>query len=371
MKRVGIVLGTRPEIIKFAPVIRALQSSTTLAPLVIFTGQHREMGKQAFLPFGITPDIDLALMEDGQTPNSFLGKLLPALEKIFAIEALSGVLVQGDTTTALGGALAAFHSRIPIGHVEAGLRTNRLDSPFPEEMNRSVISKIADIHFAPTERNREALEKEGVTKGVEVVGNTVVDALFWITSLLDEGRLHPESSVKTLGLQKKRFVFVTGHRRENFDQPLKNLCLVLLQLRDQISDLEVLYPVHLNPNVFSVVTKMLSNQPRIHLVSPLDYPSTVYAMRYASLIISDSGGIQEEAPSLGTHVLVTRNTTERREALDAGCATLCPLENSEKFFAVAKQRLDSLPLKKESLVNPFGDGQTSKRIVSLLEAAWK
>ena len=370
MKLIAIILGTRPEIIKLAPVIQALKDSGSFSPLVIFTGQHREMGYQAFKPFSITPDIDLQLMEDNQTPNSFLAKLLPALESVLKEKKPVGVIVQGDTTTALGGALCAFHLQIPVAHVEAGLRTHRLDSPFPEEMNRTVVSRIADLHFAPTKKAAANLANEGVTRHVHTVGNTVVDALLWTKSQLDAGALSIDEQVIRLGLETKRFVFVTGHRRENFDLPLRNLCAVLLQLTETFSALEIVYPVHLNPNVCQLVQRELRQKERIYLLAPVDHPTAVHLMKHAALIISDSGGIQEEAPSLQTMVLVTRATTEREEALEAGVAKLCPLERPAALYQTAV----TLLLTKKSLtgsnINPFGDGTASKQILSILKKAW-
>jgi UDP-N-acetylglucosamine 2-epimerase (non-hydrolysing) len=368
MKSLAIILGTRPEIIKLAPVVRALRKSTMLRPEIIFTGQHQSMAEQAFSAFGITADHTFDLMRPDQTPNSFLGLLLPKLEQTLTGKPFAGVLVQGDTTSALGGALSAFHCKIPLGHVEAGLRTGDVHSPFPEEMNRVLISRIAEQHFCHTEHARMNLQAEGVTENLHVTGNTVIDALRWVVEQLDSGSLHPQAEVAKLPLRGEMLLLVTGHRRENFDAPLLNLCRVLRRLAEELPALDIVYPVHLNPNVQQTVYRELGSQKGVHLIPPVDYPSFAFLMRKTSLIITDSGGIQEEAPSLGKRVLVTRRTTERPEAVELGCSEVFPLHEPDALFSRAQQLLScpAAPL----TANPYGDGTAAKHITALLERCW-
>jgi UDP-N-acetylglucosamine 2-epimerase (non-hydrolysing) len=370
MKEVAVVLGTRPEIIKLAPLINVLKESKTLSPYIIFSGQHREMGKQTWNCMNIKSDLNLELMKEDQTPNSFLALLLTKLEPLFKSNSPAGVVIQGDTTTALGAAIAAFHSQLPIAHIEAGLRTWRSDSPFPEEMNRTVISRLATYHFAPTTKAADNLKQEGIEKNIYVVGNTVVDSLMITLEKIFSGEIKIIEALRKFADNNKRFVLLTGHRRENFDTPLKNLCSVIKELVNAVQDLEVIYPVHLNPNVKKVAEKELASHPRIHLLPPIDYPSTVFLMKHACLIISDSGGIQEEAPSLGTHVLVTREFTERTEAIDSGFATLTPLSNPEMLYDKAYKCITEPKITKSLDQNPYGDGTSARQIYNLLESFW-
>ncbi len=371
MKNVAIVLGTRPEIIKLAPVIFRLRASKRLAPIVISTGQHREMASQVFSAFGLKPDIELALMEQNQTPLGFLSRALASLEQtlVHPTTPYCGVIVQGDTTTALAGALSAFHLGLPLAHVEAGLRTYRLDSPFPEEMNRTVISRLGDLHFAPTTLAGKQLSEEKVSGEVFVVGNTVVDALQWMNQRLSANGCELDLQLNPLALERKRYVLVTGHRRENFDLPLRNLCDVLLQLVETIPDLHIVYPFHLNPNISNVVQARLGGQAKIHLLRPVNYATTLYLLKNASLVISDSGGIQEEAPSFRKFVLVTRNTTERPEAIAAGFAKLSPLDQPDALFQAAQDYLTRSQAAPGG-PNPFGDGTAAEKIGSALENRW-
>ncbi|MFN8390674.1 MAG: UDP-N-acetylglucosamine 2-epimerase (non-hydrolyzing) [Bdellovibrionota bacterium] len=371
MKSLAIVLGTRPEIIKLAPVILALRESKICQPIVIFSGQHQSMAEQAFAAFDLKPDVNLALMQVNQTPNSFLGALLPALENVLSGNRPNGIIVQGDTTTALGGAICGFHLKLPIFHVEAGLRTGNLHSPFPEEMNRVLISRLADLHFCHTERARQNLEGEGIRTGLHVVGNTVVDALMLIAQRLATGKLTVQPEVANLRLKSNRVLLVTGHRRENFEGPLKNLCRVLSRLAEEIPELEIIYPVHLNPNVHDTVHAELGKTERIHLIPPVNYPSFIALMTIASLIVTDSGGVQEEAPSLGKRVLVTRSTTERPEAIDVGCSEVFPLDEPDALFARAKELLQNSSQRQVPMSNPYGSGTAGIRIRELLEAKLK
>lgn len=367
MKRVAVIFGTRPEIIKLAPVCFALRASQYCEPVIIATGQHSEMARQALNTFGLSPDYDLALMQPNQTSGEFLTRLLPALMDLFASVRPSTAVVQGDTTTALGGALAAQRRGIPVAHVEAGLRTHNLLSPFPEEINRVLISQIAALHFCPTKRAAENLAAENVEHGVSIVGNTVIDALKWVSGKLAARQLSPEPFVQDLGLEKKRFVLVTGHRRESFAAPLRNLCSALARLAEHFPDFEIVYPVHLNPNVKGPVHEILGQKKGIRLLPPVDYPSMVYLMERSSLIISDSGGIQEEAPAFGKYVLVTRNHTERQELVESGCGELVPLENADLLFETAGKYLSSLNGGRSSGGSPFGDGFAAERIAKTLD----
>ncbi|MCB0325393.1 MAG: UDP-N-acetylglucosamine 2-epimerase (non-hydrolyzing) [Bdellovibrionales bacterium] len=367
MKPLALVMGTRPEIIKLAPLALALRASSVLSPFIIATGQHRSMAEQAFRVFDLVPDLNLDLMLEAQTPSSFLSLLLSRLEPVLSETSPVGVVVQGDTTTTLGGAIAAFHLQLPVIHVEAGLRTHRLDSPFPEEMNRSVVSKIAAIHFTPTEQASKNLQREGIVNDVYMVGNTVVDAVLTVRDKIEHGILGVDPAISRVVEHASKLVLVTGHRRENFSRPLESLCRTILRLRDAVPDLQILYPVHLNPAVSGPVRLLLDHQERIHLTDPVDYPTLVYLLTRSRLVISDSGGIQEEAPSLGTTVLVTRETTERPEAIATGSAILCPLSNPERLFSEAQKVLSHGRPKSNANSNPFGAGDAARKIVQVLE----
>ena len=362
----ALIMGTRPEIIKFAPLIALLQKDPRFKPVIISTGQHQSMNTQAFSAFSLTPDHELALMKENQTPVSFLSIALAALEPLLSRLSPRAVIVQGDTSSALAGALTAFHLQIPIMHLEAGLRTFSMEAPFPEEMNRSVISRIASLHFCPTKRAAKNLEEEGICQGVYVTGNTVVDAAALTVQKLDEKLLRVDDGILDLVSRNKKIVLVTGHRRENLDGPLSVLCNVLGKLHNEIEDLCIIYPLHKNPKVRDTVSSSISNTPRIHLLDPLDYPSLIYLIRHSTLIITDSGGIQEEAPTFCTPVLVTRCSTERPEAIETDCARLCPLDDPELLYVSAKKILENPDTWRPNGRNPFGDGQASKRIVDII-----
>ena len=370
MKSLAIVLGTRPEIIKLAPIILALRENRHFAPRVIFSGQHDSMAEQVFSAFGFLPDTRLNLMRANQTPNSLLGLLLPALEQTLLEIPPSGVLVQGDTSTALGAAVCAFHLKIPVAHIEAGLRTGDPLSPFPEEMNRVLISRLASLHFCHTTTADSNLEREGISSGRYVVGNTVIDALLWIQDKLNRAAIALQPDVAALNLKAKKILLVTGHRRENFDLPIRNLCRTLIKLAAEIPDLEIVYPVHLNPNVQQTVHAELAKVGRIHLIPPVDYPSFVALMSASALIITDSGGVQEEAPTLGKRVLVTRTNTERPEAVELGCSEVFPLDKPDALFERAIKLLAQPAAEQKVMANPYGDGTAAKKIISLLEQVW-
>lgn len=366
-KKIALIAGTRPEVIKLAPLYRELESQPECSPLLIASGQHETMAAQAFAAFGVRADVELNLMDKTQTPNSFLSKLLARLPEILQERQPELVVVQGDTSTALGAALAAFHMQIPVAHVEAGLRTGDLSSPFPEEMNRAAISRLTRYHFAPTKRAVENLRRENAPGEYFLVGNTAVDAVLWMKERLESQEITSQKSEELLLLSgNKKLLLVTGHRRENFNEPLQNLCKALREIRDRVEDVHIVYPVHLNPKVQDVVHELLGEQERITLCPPLDYPAMVQLLRNSALIITDSGGIQEEAPSLGKKVLVTRTCTEREEAIEAGTAILCPLDRPELLIEHALRELRETPTRSEQS-NPFGSGNTSKQIVDILK----
>lgn len=367
MIKVLTICGTRPEAIKLAPVIRALSADDRFHHETCVTGQHRQMLDQMLELFDIRPEHDLNLMQPGQTLPEITSAVLTRTGEIIAKVKPDWVIVQGDTTTAFAGALAAFYQKVKVAHVEAGLRTGNLYSPWPEEANRKLISQIAALHFPPTERSQDNLLAEGVSPAsVLVTGNTVIDALQWVSARLEE------DAVGLVGDQfdglstSKRLILVTAHRRENFDGGLARMFAALRQIAER-GDVEIVYPVHLNPSVRAVANEFLADNPAIKLIEPLDYPAFVYLMKRAYLVVTDSGGVQEEAPGLGKPVLVTRDTTERPEAIDAGTARLVGTSTEALTSAVA-ELLDN-PAAYESMAtaaNPYGDGQAARRILERL-----
>jgi UDP-N-acetylglucosamine 2-epimerase (non-hydrolysing) len=368
-KKVLVVCGTRPEGIKLAPVVKALRANPAFDTRLCVTGQHREMLAPILSFFGLTPDFDLALMKPGQTlydvTAGALVKLKPVLDEVRP----DVVVVQGDTTTAFAGALAAYYEKVQVAHVEAGLRTGDRYSPFPEEMNRLLVTRLADLHFAPTETARRHLEAEGVRDGVHVVGNTVIDALLEAHALVKTR--HADDFAREFSMldASKRLVLVTGHRRESFGAPFESICRALKALAERSPDLELLYPVHLNPNVRAPVEQILKGTPRVHLIEPVDYPRLVYLLSRAALVLTDSGGIQEEAPTLGKPVLVMREVTERPEGIEAGCALL--VGTDERRIIDAASRLLDDPeayARMAQARNPYGDGTAARQIAELLAA---
>ncbi|WP_273501532.1 non-hydrolyzing UDP-N-acetylglucosamine 2-epimerase [Paracoccus sphaerophysae] len=359
-KTVLVTVGTRPEAIKMAPVIRALQADPDLDCRVLATAQHRQMLDQVLAVFGITPDIDLDIMQPGQTLSGLTGRLLIRLEEVLAAERPAAILAQGDTTTVLATALAAFYDRIPLGHVEAGLRTGDINNPFPEEMNRVVASHLTRWHFAPTQLAADRLLAEGYAPdSVQVTGNTVIDALHHVAAMNPDTGLDLDPG--------KRLLLVTLHRRENFGAPLARICDALERLMADNPDLQMVLPVHHNPNVRGVVNARFGGADRVILCEPLDYTAFVGAMSRATLIMSDSGGVQEEAPALGKPVLVLRETTERPEAVTAGVTRLVGTQ-TEPIRAAAQELLDdpaayAAMARRES---PYGDGKAAGRIVQTL-----
>lgn len=369
-RKVAFVFGTRPEAVKLAPVILALENHPTLRPHVCVTGQHRQMLDQVLEVFGIIPDVDLRLMEPNQTLASLTARAVSAVDVYLAEHSPDVVVVQGDTTTVLCAALAAFYRRIPVGHVEAGLRTWNKFSPFPEEINRVLTTRVADCHFAPTEWSRDNLLREGIPQErVFVTGNTVIDAL-WIAC--DKVRRDPPP-IPGLphelmnGQSHRKVVLVTAHRRENLGDGLESICHAVSALAEQFPDVAFVYPVHLNPNVREPVRRLLAGKPNVHLIEPLAYLPFVAMMDRSTLVLTDSGGVQEEAPSLGKPVLVMRDTTERPEAIAAGTATLVGTCRETIFRTVARLLTDPEAYTKVSRTqNPYGDGHAAERIVSIL-----
>lgn len=365
--RVLAIIGTRPEAIKMAPVITALRASD-VDTRVCATGQHREMLNQAMEVFSLKADISLGLMKPGQTLNRLASVLLSELDKVLETVQPDWVLVQGDTTTALCAGLAAFHRGVRIGHVEAGLRTNDLNSPFPEEGNRSLLGRISTAHFAPTVNAKQALLREGVpSSAIFVTGNTVVDAVAMARAILS-GRPNAGMSQDVSDrIGAKPLILVTCHRRESFGGPLEAICQSLRRLCDRYGEHEWIFPVHLNPNVQEPVRRILADVPNLTLLPPVDYLTNLSLIARADLALSDSGGIQEEAPSFGVPVVVMRNHTERREGLDAGFASLAGQDPATIEREVSAW-LDN-PARRAELrckANPYGDGKAATRIVSRL-----
>lgn len=371
MKKVLIVFGTRPEAIKMAPVVKALRSKAILETKVCVTAQHRSMLDQVLSIFEIDPDFDLNLMSVSQKLEGISARILESLSNVLDDYRPDLVLVHGDTTTTSMASLACFYKRIPVGHVEAGLRTGNLLSPWPEELNRRLTGLVASVHFAPTEAAKKNLLREMVPEDVvEVTGNTVIDALLQVSVRLqgEKSLINPLRDRFAFLAAGRKLVLVTGHRRENFGDGMLEICNALLELSRR-TDVQIVYAVHLNPSVKGPVEAMLEGQANIHLVPPQDYLSFVYLMMRSHIILTDSGGIQEEAPSLGKPVLVMRDTTERPEAVDAGTARLVGA-NAEKIIASVAELLD-VPGAYEAMsnrANPYGDGHAASRIVRRVEA---
>jgi len=363
--KIMTVFGTRPEAIKMAPLVKELTRSNILDSQVCVTAQHRQMLDQVLDIFKIKPDYDLNIMQDRQTLADITTRAVEGLYDVFREAKPDMVLVHGDTTTTFAASLAAFYARIKVGHVEAGLRTYDKYSPYPEEMNRKLTGAIADLHFAPTIANKENLLKENVDeKSIYVTGNTVIDAL---SSTVSEYYEFTDPFLKTFDFDKKRVILVTAHRRENIGQPLNDICTALRRLCDDISDVSIIYPVHLNPVVRETADRILGGHERIHLINPLNVQDMHNLMNRSILIMTDSGGLQEEAPSLGKPVLVLRNETERPEAVRAGTVKLLGTD-TKIIYNEARRLLDDSDeyQRMAKAVNPYGDGQASKRIVEAL-----
>jgi UDP-N-acetylglucosamine 2-epimerase (non-hydrolysing) len=361
------IFGTRPEAIKMAPVVKKLQETAGIESKVCVTGQHREMLDQVLSLFDIQPDVDLNLMQPNQKLAGLTSEILTHLDPVFEDLKPDWILVQGDTTTAMASALGAFYRQIKVGHVEAGLRTFDKWQPFPEEINRRVISTVADLHFAPTELSRSNLLHEGVAdEHIRVTGNTVVDALQIIVE-----RPAPQeitNLLNSLGISADRdLILVTAHRRENFGEPLEQIFQAVLRLAEKFGDrIHFVYPVHRNPNVSEPAHRMLDGHPTIHLLEPLEYLPLIHLLKHARLVLTDSGGIQEEAVSLGKSTLVLREKTERPEGLDSGILQLVGTDREKIITEASKILSEPTDGKQQKYCNPFGDGQAAKRIVEAL-----
>ncbi|ERS83398.1 hypothetical protein Q667_19080 [Marinobacter sp. C1S70] len=364
------VFGTRPEAIKMAPVVHALESAEDIESAVCVTAQHREMLDQVLGLFGIEPEFDLDIMSPGQSLEQITSRILEGMGEVLNAFRPDMVLVHGDTATTFAASLAAFYHQIPVGHVEAGLRTGNLYSPWPEEANRKLTGVLADLHFAPTDTSRENLVREAVDPAkIVVTGNTVIDALFWVRDRIrsDETLQANLDEALPAVMPSQDVLLVTGHRRESFGGGFERICEALRALALRYPSLAIVYPVHLNPNVREPVNRLLAGLANVHLIEPLDYLPFVYLMDRSTIILTDSGGIQEEAPSLGKPVLVMRETTERPEAVSAGTVKLVGTNVAKITQEVSSLLDDAKAYEAMSLAhNPYGDGEASSRIVHAL-----
>lgn len=368
------VFGTRPEAIKLAPVIQAFAASPAGPAIKIcVTGQHRQMLDQVMNFYGIRSDYDLDIMKENQSLFDTTCGILAGIEPVLSSYNPDMLLVQGDTTSAFAGALAGYYRNMKIAHIEAGLRSYDKKSPYPEEMNRLLVGRLADYHFAPTDKAKDNLNKEGITDHVYVVGNTVVDALFRALDIIQQAGEDPYRDFFRFIDFHKKIILVTGHRRENFGEPLRDVCLALMDIAEKYQDdVQVVYPVHLNPNVLQPVKELLGKRQNIFLLPPLDYPHMIWLMSKCHIIITDSGGIQEEAPSLGKPVLVVRAVTERLEGIESGAAKLVGtnrvaiLEEASRLLEDARAYTAMTAAR-----NPYGDGQASRRIVAHIDTFWE
>lgn len=364
------VFGTRPEAIKMAPVVHALARDAAIEAKVCVTAQHREMLDQVLDLFEIQPDFDLNIMQPGQDMTDVTCAILSGMRRVFSDFRPDCVLVHGDTATTLATTLASYYQKVAVGHVEAGLRTGDLYSPWPEEANRKLTGALARLHFAPTETSRQNLLREGIDDaGIAVTGNTVIDALIWVKQKLDsDPDLRQRLAAQFPYLDgNRRIVLITGHRRESFGAGFERICQAIAQAAQRFPDVDFVYPVHLNPNVREPVNRLLRGHDNVHLAEPLDYLPFVYLMDRSHIILTDSGGIQEEAPSLGKPVLVMRDTTERPEAVAAGTVRLVGTDVEAITSQVALLLTDAAQYLEMSFAhNPYGDGNASKRIVDRL-----
>lgn len=368
MMKVLLIVGTRPEAIKMIPVYVELMKSKHFKPILLSTGQHREMLQQIFDFFQVQPDMDLKLMQHNQSLPELASRVLRSCKNLFHSIRPGLVMVQGDTTTAMAAALASFYLRIPVAHVEAGLRSYDLHAPFPEEANRKIISAVATFHFAPTSAAMKVLKSEKVAGFCAVTGNTVTDSL-----VEAKRRVQLNEGVYKARYQKflvnfDKMILITGHRRESFGEGFRNICEALLTLAKQYPAVSFLYPVHMNPNVRKTVFSMMDKVPNIHLIDPVPYGDMVFLMMNCYFILTDSGGIQEEAPSLGKPVLVMRTTTERREGVEAGCSMLVGTSKNRIVKTATRLLEDNRLYRRMAKVkNPYGKGDSATRIVKILE----
>ncbi len=377
---IAVVAGTRPEAVKMAPVYFALKASQCFETVFLATAQHRQMLDQTLASFAIAPEHDLNIMQQGQSLSDLTGRVITSVTSWCEQFKPDAILVQGDTTTVLAASIAAFYCRVPIGHVEAGLRTGNMEMPFPEEMNRRLTSPLARWHFCPTELSRKNLALENITEGVHITGNTVVDSLLWIRGKLRRENYSADTVSRRTGIPdffrdtylrttSRRWLLVTGHRRESFGDGFERICQAIKELTVKFPDLGILYSLHLNPLVREPVHRILGNNSRIVLVEPVGYEDFIWLMDRCSFILSDSGGVQEEAPSLGKPVLVLRDETERPEGVQAGTCRTVGTDPSQILLEAGILLTDSDEYRRRSkLSNPYGDGYASKRILSILEA---
>lgn len=374
MKKILLVFGTRPEAIKMAPLVKALQKDTEhFETRVCVTAQHRQMLDQVLEVFGITPEYDLNIMAPNQDLYDITAKVLLGLREVLKDFRPDTVLVHGDTTTSMAASLAAFYMQIPVGHVEAGLRTYNMLSPWPEEMNRQVTDRICTYYFAPTEQSRANLLQENIdAKKIFITGNTVIDALLMAVDIISTAagvkeKMAKELQEKGYTVGDREYILVTGHRRENFGDGFLHICKAIKELAALHPEMDIVYPVHLNPNVQKPVYELLSGLSNVYLISPLDYLPFIYAMQHSTLLLTDSGGVQEEAPSLGKPVLVMRDTTERPEAVEAGTVKLVGTDAEAIVSNVTALLQDKEMYKRMSEThNPYGDGQACERIIAAL-----
>ncbi len=360
------IFGTRPEAIKMAPVVKKLEETEGIESVVCVTAQHREMLDQVLDLFEISPQYDLNIMKPGQTLNEITSRALMGLQKVLVEEKPHMILVHGDTTTTFVGALAAFYEKIKVGHVEAGLRSGNMYSPYPEEINRSLTGRLTNLHFAPTNDNEENLLRENIDKeNIVVTGNTVIDALLEVVKpdykfqidILDE-----------IDYENKKVIVLKTHRRENLGKPMENIFTAIKEIVIKNEDVEVVFPIHLNPKVREIAYSILGDAPRVHIIEPLDYDTFANLMSRAYMILTDSGGLQEEAPALGKPVLVLRTETERPEAVEEGTAKIAGIEK-EKIFKLTDELINNKEEyhKMANAVNPYGDGKASERIVKAIK----
>ena len=364
-KKIITIFGTRPEAIKMAPLVKELERREEIESKVCVTAQHREMLDQVLELFDITPDFDLNIMKSKQTLTGITNRVLEGLEEVFDIEKPDMILVHGDTTTTFAGALAAFYKQIKVGHVEAGLRTFNKYFPFPEEMNRKLTGSLADLHFAPTKGSKNNLLREGVNENdIYITGNTVIDAM---QHTVDEDYIFENDELNKIDFENKKIIMITAHRRENWGEGIENICEALNRIVEENKDVELVYIVHLNPVVKDVVFEKLGNKERVHLLSPLDTKETHNLMNRSFMVMTDSGGLQEEAPHLGKPVLVLRDVTERPEAVEAGTVKLVGTDVA-KIVEEANELINNIDAynKMSKSINPYGDGLASKRIVNAI-----
>ncbi len=358
------IFGTRPEAIKMAPLVKELEKEPLVESYVCVTAQHREMLDQVLEIFDIEPDYDLNIMQQRQTLATITTKSLEGLDEILNELKPDIVLVHGDTSTTFAGALAGFYNKIPVGHVEAGLRTYDKYSPYPEEMNRVLTGSIAKLHFAPTCKSRENLIKENIIEGIYITGNTVIDA---VKHTVKSDYVFKNNRLKDIDFSAGRYILMTAHRRENLGEPLKNICMAMKEIVDDFDDVNIVYPVHLNPIVRETVNSILGDKKRVHLIDPVDVEDMHNLMARCYAVITDSGGLQEEAPSLGKPVLVLRKETERPEAIKAGTVKLAGVAKNDIYNMTSELLIDCKTYEKMAkAVNPYGDGRASERIVKAI-----